>query len=104
MQSKSDPAYRGKAHSQLNLGIRSVDRILTKSYRNGDTSAMSYKDRGLLLSEIHVLRQLGQSVLPGVARRDFLQDLDDLADVRTGTANQLRIVDRIRWSYGKYIN
>lgn len=81
---------------------RSIDRTLTKSYRNGDTAAMSYRDRGLLLTEIYVLRDLGQAILPGVEQRDFLQDLDDLADVRTGVPNQIRVVDRIRWSFGKY--
>lgn len=52
---------------------------------------------------MHVLRQLGERVLPGVVRREFLEDLNDLVEVRTGVPGQLRIVERIRWAYAKWI-
>ena len=81
---------------------RNIDRVLTISHPSS-SQTLPYKDRGLLLCEVHILRQLGQRVLPGVVRREFLEDLNDLVEVRTGVNGQLRIVERMRWAYAKWM-
>jgi len=61
-----------------------------------------YKDHGLLLCEVHVLRQTASRVLPGHVFRDFLEEIQDLIDIRTGVEKQQKVVDRMRWAYSKY--
>ena len=64
---------------------------------------LSYKERGLLLCEVQILRQTAQGMLPGEINREFLEDVNDLVDVRTGIEQQLRIVERVRWAYAKWL-
>lgn len=64
---------------------------------------LSYKDHGLLLCEIHVLRQKAVEVIPSTLRNEFLEDINDLADIRTGVERQARVVERIRWAYAKWL-
>lgn len=64
---------------------------------------LSYKEHGLLLCEIHVLRQNAQRVLPGDIHREFLEEVDDLVDIRTGVERQLKVVERMRWAYAKWL-
>lgn len=64
---------------------------------------LSYKEHGLLLCEVHVLRQAAEQVLPGQINVEFLEELNDLMDLRTGVERQMRVVDRIRWAYSKWL-
>jgi nuclear-control-of-ATPase protein 2 len=64
---------------------------------------LSYKEHGLLLCEVHVLRQRAQEVLPGEINAEFLEEINDLVDLRTGVERQVRVVDRIRWAYSKWL-
>lgn len=64
---------------------------------------LSYKEHGLLLCEVHVLRQAAQQVLPGQINAEFLEELNDLMNLRTGVERQMRVVDRIRWAYSKWL-
>ncbi len=82
---------------------RNIDRILTAStpLNNG---MLSYKDHGLLLCEVHVLRQIGQKLLPGEINREFLEEINDLVDIRPGVERQLKVVERIRWAYSKWLH
>ena len=89
-------------HGRMSRVLRNIDRILTLS-RPTPNHTIPYRDRGLLLCEVHVLQQLGQAALPGSVKRDFLEDLNDLVESRSGVSGQLRIVERIRWAYGKHI-
>ena len=57
----------------------------------------------MLLCEVHVLRQKAQHVLPGELYNDFLEEVNDLVDLRTGIARQTRVVGRIRWAYSKWL-
>ena len=102
MQMFSGRRERGQKHSRMNRVLRNIDRVLTLSRPNANHS-IPYKDRGLLLCEIHILRQIGQAALPAGVRRDFLEDINDLVESRAGNSRQLKIVDRIRWAYGKYM-
>ncbi len=64
---------------------------------------LSYKDHGLLLCEINVLRQRASVLLPGNVHREFIEDVNDLMDIRMGIERQIRVVDRIRWTYAKWL-
>ena len=63
---------------------------------------MSYKDHGLLLCEVHLLHQTASGMLPKRIFRDFLEEIDDLVDIRAGLTRQLKVVERMRWAYSKW--
>ncbi|KAI1478411.1 NCA2-domain-containing protein [Daldinia eschscholtzii] len=77
--------------------LRNIDRILSEATPSPN-NLISYKDHGLLVCEVHVLRRLAHSLLPADIEKDFLEDLDDLANLK-GIQSQLRALDRIRWAY-----
>lgn len=88
---------------------RNIDRIITLAtpfvHEPGtpeEFKELSYKDHGLLLCEVHVLRQTASEVLPGHVFRDFLEEIQDLIDIRTGVEKQQKVVDRMRWAYQRY--
>ncbi|KAI1468794.1 ATP synthase regulation protein NCA2 [Daldinia caldariorum] len=81
--------------------LRNIDRILSEATPSPN-NLISYKDHGLLVSEVHVLRQLAHNLLPADIKKDFLEDLDDLANLK-GIQSQLRALDRIRWAYSKWL-
>jgi nuclear control of ATPase protein 2 len=64
---------------------------------------LSYKDHGLLLCEVQVLREKAAAVLPGNIHREFLEDLKDLMDIRAGIQRQMKVVERITWAYAKWL-
>ncbi len=64
---------------------------------------LSYKEHGLLLCEVHILRQRVQEVLPREINAEFLEEMNDLVDLRTGVERQVQVVDRIRWAYSKWL-
>ena len=64
---------------------------------------LSYKDHGMLLCEVHILRQKAQCVLPGEIYNEFLEEVSELVDLRTGLERQTRVVERIRWAYSKWL-
>jgi nuclear control of ATPase protein 2 len=64
---------------------------------------LSYKDHGLLLCEVHVLRKRAAQVLPGSVQREFLEDINDLMDIRIGIDRQIRVLERMRWAYSKWL-
>ncbi|KAI5866933.1 ATP synthase regulation protein NCA2 [Durotheca rogersii] len=81
--------------------LRNIDRILSDATPSPN-NVLPYKDHGLLISEVHVLRQLVHSLLPADIEKDFLDDLDDLANLK-GIMSQLRALARIRWAYSKWL-
>ncbi|KAI1766203.1 NCA2-domain-containing protein [Hypoxylon sp. FL1150] len=81
--------------------LRNIDRILSEATPS-PTNLLSYKDHGLLVCEVHVLRRLADGLLPADVKKDFLEDLDDLANLK-GIQFQLRALDRIRWAYTKWL-
>ncbi|KAH9909077.1 ATP synthase regulation protein NCA2 [Xylariomycetidae sp. FL2044] len=81
--------------------LRNIDRILSEATPSPN-NLLSYKDHGLLICEVHVLRKLAHQVLPADVERDFLEDLDDLANLK-GIQSQMRALDRIRWAYSKWL-
>lgn len=81
--------------------LRNIDRILSEATPSPN-NLLSYKDHGLLVCEVHVLRQLAHGLLPADVKKDFLEDLDDLANLK-GIQSQTRALDRLRWAYSKWL-
>ncbi|KZF21261.1 ATP synthase regulation protein NCA2 [Xylona heveae TC161] len=98
----------GKRHVKMVRVLRNIDRILSASSSPSSPGSphqgmLSYKEHGLLLCEVHTMRQTAQRVLPGEIHREFLEDIEDLVDIRTGVERQLKVVERIRWAYAKWL-
>lgn len=99
--------FRGKARrnakkqGSMMRRLRKVDKILTASKAIcgdvQDGGRLNYKEHGLLLCEVHVLRQNASKVLSREILGEFNADLEDLVDVGSGVKSQLRVLDRIRW-------
>lgn len=81
---------------------RSIDRIMVGS-TPADNGMLSYKDHGMLLCEVHVLRQEAQRILPKHIYNEFLEDLNDLVELRIGIERQIQVAERIRWAYWKWL-
>ncbi|KAM7206875.1 ATP synthase regulation protein NCA2 domain containing protein [Naviculisporaceae sp. PSN 640] len=75
--------------------LRKIHRILSEV---GKGQPLSYQESGLLFCEVHVLRNLSQGVLPSDIGREFVEDLGDLANVRSVETGE-KIVERVRWAY-----
>ena len=90
-----------RANQALHV-IRNIDRILTLAVPT-ESNLLSYKDHGLLLCEVHVLRERAQRLFPGNVRREFLEDVGDLSNINSGIQTQLRVLERIRWGYSKWM-
>jgi nuclear control of ATPase protein 2 len=65
---------------------------------------LSYGEHGLLLCEIDLLRGLARRIMPSDINREFVEEIDDLANIRTGVERQLRVVERIRWAFANWLN
>jgi len=81
--------------------LRNIDRIFSEATPSPN-NVLSYKDHGLLVCEVHVLREFAHSVLPKEIEREFLEDVDDLANLK-GIQQQLRALHRIRWAYARWL-
>ncbi|KAI4741699.1 NCA2-domain-containing protein [Aureobasidium sp. EXF-12298] len=92
-------ASRKQGHMMRQL--RNIDRVLTNSTPT-EFGELYYKDHGLLLCEVHVLREAAHRVMPAQIFRDFVEDVEELVDVRTGVKKQRKVVNRIRWAYKRY--
>jgi nuclear-control-of-ATPase protein 2 len=57
----------------------------------------------LLICEADVLRQRAIQILPATIYQEFLEDMNDLLDTRTGVATQLKVLERISWAYAKWL-
>ena len=82
--------------------LRNIDRTLNNSSPTND-GMLSYKDHGLLLCEVHLLRERAATVLPGNVHREFVEDINDLIDIRNGVKKQIKVLGRIQWAYSKWL-
>ncbi|KAI9681501.1 MAG: Nuclear control of ATPase protein 2 [Caeruleum heppii] len=94
--------HEGKNQGHTIRLLRNVDRTLSMSTRDNN-GMLSYKEHGLLLCDVHVLRQHASGILPRQVLREFLEDIQDLVDIRAGVKRQLGVVERIRWTYARWI-
>jgi nuclear-control-of-ATPase protein 2 len=60
---------------------------------------ISFKDSGRLICEAESLLQKVKPMLGAMQYREFREDIQDLLDVRSGVEKQLRVVERMRWTY-----
>jgi nuclear control of ATPase protein 2 len=81
--------------------LRRIDRILSDATPT-QNNLITYKDHGLLVCEVHVLRQLAHGLLPGDVEKEFIEDLEELANLK-GIQVQLRALERIRWAYAEWL-
>ncbi|CEJ84381.1 Putative ATP synthase regulation protein NCA2 [[Torrubiella] hemipterigena] len=81
--------------------LRNIDRILSEAQPT-QNNVLSYKDHGLLLCEVHVLRSMVTRLMPRDIRKEFLEDLDDLANIK-GIPTQAKALERIRWAYARWL-
>ena len=93
---------QGRKHGSMVRILRNIDRILVDSTPS-DNGMLSYKDHGMLLCEVHLLRQRARRILPGEIYNDFLEEMDDLVNLHTGVERQIIVVGRVRWAYSKWL-
>ncbi|KAL2175723.1 ATP synthase regulation protein NCA2-domain-containing protein [Thermothelomyces heterothallicus CBS 202.75] len=82
--------------------LRRIDRILSEA-TTSQNNIISYRDHGLLVCEVHVLRGLAHGVLPGDIEKEFIEDLDELANLK-GIQVQMKALERIRWAYAEWLS
>ncbi|RFU34453.1 hypothetical protein B7463_g1842, partial [Scytalidium lignicola] len=93
---------QGRKAGQTVRVLRNIDRILTLATPT-QNNILSYKDHGLLLCEVQVLRQRAHILFPGEIEREFLEDVEELCNINIGIPTQLRVLERIRWGYSKWL-
>jgi len=93
---------RGQKAGRAVRVLRNIDRILTLATPT-QNNLLSYKDHGLLLCEVHVLRKRAHRLFPGEVEREFLEDVNDLCNINSGIQVQLKVLERIRWGYSKWL-
>lgn len=73
-------------------------RILTSSAVSSD-GTVPYKDSGQLICEAEALLQHVKTISNGIQYREFREDIQDLLNVQNGVDKQLRVIERMRWTY-----
>ncbi|KAF2224673.1 ATP synthase regulation protein NCA2-domain-containing protein [Elsinoe ampelina] len=81
--------------------LRNIDRVLSNSNPT-NFGELYYKDQGLLLCEVHVLRQEAKRSMPDNVYREFCEEVEELVDVRSGVKRQIKVVERMRWAYARW--
>ncbi|KAL9618135.1 MAG: hypothetical protein Q9160_007142 [Pyrenula sp. 1 TL-2023] len=80
--------------------LRNIDDILDSAVPT-QNAMLSYRDHGMLLCEVQVLRQ--KAVIPEPQARDFAVDVAKLCDVGIGVERQRCVLKRIRWAYKTWL-
>lgn len=95
---------RGERVGRCVRTLRNIDRIFSEATPS-QNNLLSYKDHGLLITEVHILRNLVRDgrLMPIEIEGEFLEDLDDLANLK-GIQIQLRALERIRWAYSRWLH
>ncbi|CAK7237683.1 Nuclear control of ATPase protein 2 [Sporothrix bragantina] len=96
---------RGQRTERCIRVLRNIDRIFCDATVELATmnGILSYKHRGLLVCEVHVLRNLSHGLLPGDVEKEFLEDVDEMLNGKTVDKQRLAL-DRVRWAYGRYLH
>jgi nuclear-control-of-ATPase protein 2 len=88
-----------EAHKGM-LILGNIDRILSKTVP-GVNNSLPFKEQGLILCEIHVLRN-HLRLLPRDVKESFLADLDSLAN--GNIVLQKETLRKMRWDYYKWLS
>ncbi|TPX10543.1 uncharacterized protein E0L32_008593 [Thyridium curvatum] len=97
---------RGQKATRAMRVLRNIDRIFYEVNATADPQKpplLSYKDHGLLVCEVHILRELAHGLMPREIEKEFLEDLDDLVANTKGIQLQMMAFERIRWAYSKWL-
>ncbi|KAF8473116.1 ATP synthase regulation protein NCA2-domain-containing protein [Kalaharituber pfeilii] len=87
---------RGKVGEEMLRVLRHIDRILSSSSLMEGKDLLSYKEHGLLLCEVVVLRQLAKKRFPKAIYGEFIEEMEELANIHVGITRQRRAVHRVR--------
>jgi nuclear-control-of-ATPase protein 2 len=98
--SKKSAAARRQGHMIRQL--RNIDRILTAAQPT-QFGELLYKDQGLLICEVHILRIAAARTMPAEILKEFGEEVEELCDVRVGVERQRRVEERIRWAYRRWL-
>lgn len=95
---------RGRRAGRCVRVLRNIDRIFCDATTDPATlnGILSYKHRGLLVCEVHVLRSVTQGLFPGDVEKEFLEDVDEMLNAKT-VEKQRQALERVRWVYAKYL-
>jgi hypothetical protein len=99
----SSSQTRTLSTANLTTDCRNIDRTLMTA-SSSNNAILSYKEHGLLLCEVDLLRKLAKQMMPSEIHREFIEEVDDLIDIRTGVGKQLRVIERIRWAFAKWLD
>ncbi|CAK7204756.1 Nuclear control of ATPase protein 2 [Sporothrix eucalyptigena] len=96
---------RGQRTERCVRVLRNIDRIFCDATVELATmnGILSYKHRGLLVCEVHLLRNISHGLLPGDVEKEFLEDVDDMLNGKTVDKQRLAL-DRVRWAYSRYMH
>lgn len=94
----------GASKLQCRRALRNVDKILIDAQHASAAGPglLSNKEHGLLLCELQMLRQEAVRLLSHDLTKDFLEDMGQLVEIRNGLQHQVRVLDRIRWTYSMH--
>ncbi|ROW09684.1 hypothetical protein VMCG_02477 [Cytospora schulzeri] len=95
---------RGEKVGRCVRTLRNIDRIFTEA-TPVEANILAYKDRGLLVAEVAILRNLVREgrLMPREIEGEFLEDLNDMANGK-GMQVQMRALERVRWAYSKWLH
>ena len=99
--SKRKGSDQAKKQGVMVRQLRNIDRVLSNSTPT-EFGELYYKDHGLLLCEVHVLRQEAAKTMPDQVYREFVEEVEELVDVRNGVKRQRKVIKRIRWAYARW--
>ncbi|KAK8192616.1 Nuclear control of ATPase protein 2 [Zalaria obscura] len=99
--SRKSGEKKGRDRGLMIRQLRNIDRVLANA-RPTEFGELFYRDQGLLLCEVHVLGREAARSMPDQVRREFAEEVEELVDVRSGVERQRRVVERIRWAYGRW--
>jgi nuclear control of ATPase protein 2 len=94
----------GQRAGRITRVLRNMDRIFYEAAADPASinGILSYKYRGMLVCEAHVLRSLVKGIFPGHIEKEFLEDLEDVMNSQP-VDRQRRALKRIRWAYAKWL-
>jgi len=97
-------ARQGHRTRRAIRALRNIDRIFNEAATDPATvnGMVSYKHRGFLVCEAHILRSLIHGLMPRDVEKDFLEDLEDVMSGQL-LVRQVDALNRIRWTYSKWL-
>lgn len=93
---------QGQKQSQALQILRNIDRILTSSPQP-NAGFLDSREYGLLAVEAISLRDIAARTFPRQVFTEFKEDFADLLDRMSGVGRQIRVADRMRWAYAKWL-